>query len=151
MKLYGKSKIPTYVKVIILIVIIILLIFTGVSIKKDKKLNFIEKGIKDTVVFLGETFYAPIKFVELWYGLTKLGVTEDGIISYAQSNYDKNGYNVKQLSKIYLSELSKVYGVALPNKEWDYDNIYTIPAFFDLGTDWHKQQLLKLISTKLIQ
>jgi len=63
MKLYGKSKIPTYVKVIILIVIIILLIFTGVSIKKDNKLNFIEKGIKDTVVFLGETFYAPIKFV----------------------------------------------------------------------------------------
>jgi rod shape-determining protein MreC len=60
---YGKSKVPTYVKVIVLIVLIILLIITGVSIKKEKKLNFIEKGIKDTVVFIGETMYAPIKFV----------------------------------------------------------------------------------------
>ena len=63
MKMYGKSGTPLYVKIIVLIIIIILLIFTGATIKKDKDLNFIERAVKDSVVFVGETLYAPIKFV----------------------------------------------------------------------------------------
>lgn len=63
MNRYNKSRIPVYVKVLILVIIIGLSIFTGASIKKERNLSFIEKGIKDTMVFLGETIYAPIKFV----------------------------------------------------------------------------------------
>ena len=60
---YKKNK----VKYIVLIVVVILAIIVGLtarSIKEDKKLNFFEKAVKDTVNFVGDVLYDPINCVK---------------------------------------------------------------------------------------
>jgi len=52
-------------KVIALIVVLFLVgIFTIYNLKSERKLNFLEKGIKDITTFFSETIYAPVKFVK---------------------------------------------------------------------------------------
>jgi len=65
MRGYRQDKRKSYIRfAIIFIVSISVVIFTGYSIKKERKLNVIEKTIKDIGVFIQETIYAPIKFTK---------------------------------------------------------------------------------------
>ena len=65
MRGYKQDKRKSYIRIaIIFIISISVLIFTGYSIKKERKLNFIEKTVKDIGVFIEETIYAPVKFVK---------------------------------------------------------------------------------------
>ena len=65
MRGYRQDKRKSYIRfAIIFIISISVVIFTGYSIKKERKLNFIEKKVKDIGVFMQETIYAPIKFTK---------------------------------------------------------------------------------------
>lgn len=65
MRGYRQDKRKSYIRfAIIFIISISVVIFTGYSIKKERKLNFIEKKVKDIGVFIQETIYAPIKFTK---------------------------------------------------------------------------------------
>lgn len=64
MKDYRRKK-SFYVKTILVIILSIsIIVFTGYSLKKERNLNFLESAIKDVGVFIGDTLYAPIKFVK---------------------------------------------------------------------------------------
>lgn len=59
---HTKKK-SSYFKVAFLIILLVgLLIFTGYSVKKERKLTFVESLVKDISVFVSDTLYAPIKF-----------------------------------------------------------------------------------------
>lgn len=58
------SKYKKYIIVGILAVIILMIIVTARSVRDDRKLNFVEKGIKDSVNFVSNIVYAPINFVK---------------------------------------------------------------------------------------
>lgn len=58
-----KQKKLKYILIIILL-FGLLLGFTSSTIKEDRDLNFFEKAIKDTSVFIQKIFYSPIKFVK---------------------------------------------------------------------------------------
>ena len=65
MRGYRQNKKKSYIKYIIIFIISFsVVIFTGYSIKKERKLNFVEKYVKDIGVFIEETVYAPIKFTK---------------------------------------------------------------------------------------
>lgn len=65
MRGYRQDKRKSYIRfAIIFIISISVVIFTGYSIKKERKLNAIEKTVKDIGVFIQETIYAPIKFTK---------------------------------------------------------------------------------------
>lgn len=65
MRGYRQDKRKSYIKfAIIFIISISVVIFTGYSIKKERKLNVIEKTVKDIGVFIQDTIYAPIKFTK---------------------------------------------------------------------------------------
>ena len=65
MRGYRQDKRKAYIRfAIIFIITISVIIFTGYSIKKERKLNAIEKTVKDIGVFIQDTIYAPIKFTK---------------------------------------------------------------------------------------
>ena len=67
-----RQKKASYVKRIVIVIIIIsLLIFTGYSIKKERNLTFVERAIKDTVTFMCDVMYEPIKFVKNKFQVNK--------------------------------------------------------------------------------
>lgn len=53
-----------YIIVSIIILLGIMVFITAHSIKEDKELNFLEKGIKDSVNFVEKILYAPIDYVK---------------------------------------------------------------------------------------
>lgn len=53
-----------YIIVSIIILLVVMVFVTAHSIKEDKELNFLEKGIKDSVNFVEKILYAPIDFVK---------------------------------------------------------------------------------------
>ena len=64
MKDYRRKR-SFYIKLVLIIIVTIgVLVFTGYSLKKEKNLNFFESIVKDVGVFIGDTFYAPVKFVK---------------------------------------------------------------------------------------
>ena len=59
-----KRKNNKYILIISIIIFAILMGITAYSLDEDKKLNFFEKAIKDSVTFVEKIFYAPIGFVK---------------------------------------------------------------------------------------
>ena len=57
-----KNNILKYI-IIVIVVFAILLGISSYAIDDDKDLNFFEKTIKDTTIFIQKIFYAPVKFV----------------------------------------------------------------------------------------
>ena len=57
----NKNK---YILIISIVIFAILMGITAHSLDEDKKLNFFEKAIKDSVTFVEKIFYAPIGFVK---------------------------------------------------------------------------------------
>jgi len=53
-----------YIIVSIITLLVAMVFVTAHSIKEDKELNFLEKGIKDSVNFVEKILYAPIDFVK---------------------------------------------------------------------------------------
>lgn len=64
MRRYRRKKKKIIIISLICIFVVGITIFTFSNLKKDNKLNFIEKTFKDTGTFIVETFYAPVKFVK---------------------------------------------------------------------------------------
>lgn len=63
--MYGKKKIEKrYIVIFGLVFIILLLGIFSYTVKDNKKLNFIEKGIKDTGLFFNKIVNTPINFIE---------------------------------------------------------------------------------------
>ena len=59
-----KSKNKLKYIIISVLIVAVLICITSKIIGEDKDLNFFEKAIKDTSVFIQKIFYAPIKFVK---------------------------------------------------------------------------------------
>lgn len=61
-----KRKRNSKIKIVVLIVIImsVLLALSSHAIDEEKKLNFFEKAIKDSGVFIEKTFFIPVDFVK---------------------------------------------------------------------------------------
>lgn len=68
---YRQKKVSYVKRIVIVIIIISLLIFTGYSIKKERNLTFVERAIKDTVTFMCDVMYEPIKFVKNKFQVNK--------------------------------------------------------------------------------
>ena len=61
---YKKKK-TKYIKIsLIVLVVILAVICTGISLKKERNLNPVEKCIKDGILFIGESLYAPINYIK---------------------------------------------------------------------------------------
>lgn len=60
---YKKNKYK-YIVLIVVVILAIVIGFTASSVREDKKLNFFEKAVKDTVNFIGNIVYAPIDYVK---------------------------------------------------------------------------------------
>lgn len=141
MNRYNKSKIPVYLKVIIIVVIIILSIFTGASIKKERNLTFIEKGIKDTMIFVGETIYAPIKFVR-----DKVEIYKDKEDIYKkyksleneQENIEQKNATIQELEKE-NNELKKILEINKSLNEYEIINATVVSR--DVGY-WYDKLII---------
>lgn len=94
-----------------------------------------------------QNLFEIIKFVELANGIMELGVENGLICSYLNMSAGHTGFDIDLLSKKYLNELGKHCNIKLETDGWDNDYVYTIPSFMKKGNDWHKIQLLKLITT----
>ena len=57
----NKNK---YIIIVSIVVFAVLMGITANTLDDDKKLNFFEKTIKDSVTFVEKIFYAPIGFVK---------------------------------------------------------------------------------------
>lgn len=53
-----------YFVLIVVFILMLLLCFTVYSVKSNRKLNFIEKAIKDSVLYVGEILYIPFDFAK---------------------------------------------------------------------------------------
>ena len=131
------------VKIFIISIILfgILLGFTVKKIEKEKKLNFFEKSIKDTVVFVQKIFYAPIKFtknkIEMYLEFKDLYKKYDNLkdkaskaeLYYAQiEELQKEIKDLKDVLKIspVLSEYTYVYANVVNRNNSKWYNTLTI-------------------------
>lgn len=60
----NKNIKKKYIILTIIVVIALMIFGTARSVREDKKLNFFEKAIKDSVGFVQKILYAPIDFVK---------------------------------------------------------------------------------------
>ena len=119
----------------------ILLGLTVKKIEKEKKLNFFEKSIKDTVVFVQKIFYAPIKFtknkIEMYLEFKDLYKKYDSLkdkaskaeLYYAQiEELQKEIKDLKDVLKIspVLSEYTYVYANVVNRNNSKWYNTLTI-------------------------
>ncbi len=102
MRDYRKKK-SFYAKIILILFITVsVVVFTGYSLKKEKNLNIFECVIKDVGVFIGDTLYAPIKFVK-----NKMEISKDKEDIYKKyKNLQNEQSNIEQV-KARNDELEK--------------------------------------------
>lgn len=60
----NNSKKKKYIVISIILILAIMIGVTAKSVRDDRKLNFVEKTIKDSVNFISKILYAPIDFVK---------------------------------------------------------------------------------------
>lgn len=59
-----QNKKNKYIIIVIVVLFLLLIGITSNTLSDDKNLNFFEKSIKDTTIFIEKIFYSPIKFVK---------------------------------------------------------------------------------------
>ena len=62
--MHRKKNKKKYIIIGIILVVGLMVIFTARSVKEDRKLNFFEKIVKDSVNFVEKIVYAPIDYVK---------------------------------------------------------------------------------------
>lgn len=89
-----------------------------------------------------------VKMAELLNGLLKFNISSDKINEYIDFISNSKVDKVLFLSDKYIENLYAINNLPLKGmQDFDKNYVYTIPSFIDEGSEWHKQQFLKLIST----
>lgn len=102
MKRVGKKKIEKNVILIVLLVLALLLSFTVYSIKTDRKLTFVEKAIKDSVLVIGSYAYKPIEYIK-----EKIDIYNFNEKKYNEYKDITSTLETNKRNEAYINELEK--------------------------------------------
>ena len=115
MKNYKRNRSKVIKIGIVVLLVISAITFTGISMKKERKLTFVEKCIKDSVLFIGESLYAPVKYIKEKVEVYK----EKDDIYKKYKKLQENTDNIEQ-QNLKIKELEKENKELKENLDIDY-------------------------------
>lgn len=105
--MYRKKKNKSNTIVILTICFVLFLVVVGINMFHTRDLNFVERALKDTEVFITKLFYAPVSFVN---DKIKYAKTNEELIlenKKLKKNTEKINYNEARIDEL-ESEISKL-------------------------------------------